>query len=74
MSTRWLSATRSSMTLPTAEVPLRVSGLYPQGQMFNDMAVGLDTLESAGIRPADSLVYVVAEPGADLACSSTGRR
>jgi putative ABC transport system permease protein len=34
--------------------------------MFNDVAVGLDTLESAGIRPADSLVYVVAEPGADL--------
>ena len=53
------------MTLPTAEVPLRVTGLYPQGQMFNDAAVGLGTLESAGIRPADSLV-TSAESGADL--------
>jgi putative ABC transport system permease protein len=61
-----------SMTLPTADVPLRVSGLYPQGQMFNDVAVGLDTLESAGIRPADSLVYVVAESGADLSSLRQG--
>ncbi|HEY9377519.1 MAG TPA: FtsX-like permease family protein [Jiangellaceae bacterium] len=56
-----------AMTLPTGELPLRVSGIYPQGQQFNDMAVGLNTLESAGIRPADSLVYVVAEPETDLA-------
>ncbi|HET6919286.1 MAG TPA: FtsX-like permease family protein, partial [Jiangellaceae bacterium] len=56
-----------AMTLATGELPLQVTGLYQQGQMFNEMAVGLDTLEAAGIRPADSLVYVIAEPDTDLA-------
>jgi putative ABC transport system permease protein len=56
-----------SIAFPTGELPLQVRGIYPQGQQFNDMAVGLDALEAAGIRPADSLVYVVAEPGTDLA-------
>jgi putative ABC transport system permease protein len=55
------------MTLATGELPLRVTGIYPQGQTFNEMAVGLEVLEGAGIRPADSLVYVLAEPGTDLA-------
>jgi putative ABC transport system permease protein len=56
-----------SMVLPTGELPLQVTGIYPQGQQFNDMAVGLDTLEEAGIRSADSLVYVIAESDTDLA-------
>jgi putative ABC transport system permease protein len=55
------------MTLATGELPLQVTGIYPQGQTFNEMAVGLEVLEVAGIRPADSLVYVMAEPGTDLA-------
>jgi putative ABC transport system permease protein len=55
------------MTLATGELPLQVTGIYPQGQTFNEMAVGLEVLEGAGIRPADSLVYVLAEAGTDLA-------
>ncbi len=54
-----------SMTLPTTELPLQVTGVYPPGQHFFQMAVGLDLLETAGIRPADSLVYVIAEPDTD---------
>jgi putative ABC transport system permease protein len=56
-----------AMTLATGELPLQVTGLYPQGQMINELAVGLDTLEAAGIRPADSLVYVIAAPDTELA-------
>ena len=61
-----------SMALPTGEQSLQVTGIYPQGQQFNDMAVGLGTLEAAGIRPADSLVYVVVEPDTDLAAVRDG--
>jgi putative ABC transport system permease protein len=61
-----------SMAFPTGEQSLQVTGIYPQGQQFNDMAVGLDTLAAAGIRPADSLVYVVTEPDADLATVREG--
>jgi putative ABC transport system permease protein len=61
-----------TMTLATGELPLEVTGLYPQGQTFNEMAVGLGTLAAAGIRPADSLVYVIAEPDTDLAAVRQG--
>jgi putative ABC transport system permease protein len=61
-----------SMALPTGEQSLGVTGIYPQGQQFNEMAVGLGTLEAAGIRPADSLVYVIAEPDIDLAAVREG--
>ena len=60
-----------SMALPTGEQSLQDRHL-PTGPTVNDMAVGLGTLESAGIRPADSLVYVVAEPDTDLAAVREG--
>jgi putative ABC transport system permease protein len=56
-----------AVTLPTGEIDLEVTGIYPVRQLFFQLAVGLDTLEAAGIRPADSLVYVIAEPDTDLA-------
>jgi putative ABC transport system permease protein len=61
-----------TMTLPTSELPLQVTGLYPPGQHFFQLAIGLDVLEIAGIRPADSLVYVLAEPETDLTALRRG--
>jgi putative ABC transport system permease protein len=62
-----------SVALPTGEQQLQVTGIYAQSQlMFGDLVVGLGTLEQGGISPADSVVYVVSEPGADLASVETG--
>ncbi|HMG31637.1 MAG TPA: FtsX-like permease family protein, partial [Jiangellaceae bacterium] len=52
---------------------MQVGGVFaPTQLLFADIVVGLDTLESGGIRPADSAVYVVSEQGADLAEVKSG--
>jgi putative ABC transport system permease protein len=56
-----------SVGLPAGDQDLRVTGIYGQTQLLmSQLVVGLDTLADGGIIPADSTVYIVAEPGADL--------
>jgi putative ABC transport system permease protein len=56
-----------SVGLPAGDQDLRVTGIYGQTQLLmSQLVVGLDTLADGGIVPADSTVYIVAEPGADL--------
>jgi putative ABC transport system permease protein len=56
-----------SVGLPAGDQDLRVMGIYGQTQLLmSQLVVGLDTLADGGIIPADSTVYIVAEPGADL--------
>jgi putative ABC transport system permease protein len=57
-----------AIALPAATREVEVGGIFASTQLlFADLVVGLDTLESGGIRPADSTVYVVSEQGADPA-------
>jgi putative ABC transport system permease protein len=57
-----------AIALPAATREVEVGGIFASTQLlFADLVVGLDALESGGIRPADSTVYVVSEQGADPA-------
>ena len=57
-----------AVALPAGSRQMQVSGIFASTQLlFADLVVGLEALESGGIRPADSTVYVVSEQGADLA-------
>ncbi|HEU0214024.1 MAG TPA: ABC transporter permease [Jiangellaceae bacterium] len=56
------------IALPAATRDMEVGGIFASTQLlFADLVVGLDTLKSGGIRPADSTVYVVSGQGADPA-------
>ncbi len=62
-----------TVTLPGGDQELSVAGVYAQNPLlFSDMVVGLDTLADGGIIPADSTVYVLGEPGTDLADLENG--
>jgi putative ABC transport system permease protein len=62
-----------SVALPAGDQQLTVAGVFvPSQLLFADMVVGLDTLAAGGIIPADSSVYVVSEPGTDLASLESG--
>jgi putative ABC transport system permease protein len=57
-----------TVALPAGSRQLQVSGVFaPTQLLFADLVVGLEALESGGVTPADSTVYVVSEQGADLA-------
>ena len=61
------------VALPSGARQMQVGGVFaPTPLLFADVVVGLGTLESGGIRPADSAVYVVNEQGADLAEVKSG--
>jgi putative ABC transport system permease protein len=62
-----------TVALPTAEVDLRVAGIYASSPLlWGGPVVGLDTLAAAGLPVVDSSVFVVAEPGADTATIRAG--
>jgi putative ABC transport system permease protein len=62
------------VALPAGVRQMQVSGVFGSTQLLfgADVIVGLDTLQNSGIRPADSTVYVVSEPGADPADVRSG--
>jgi len=62
-----------TVALPAGSRQMQVGGIFaPTQLLFADLVVGLEALEFGGIRPADSIVYVVSEPGADLAEVKSG--
>jgi len=48
--------------------PLKVSvaGLFVANSMPTQYIVGLDTMERGGLKPADSLLFITTEPGANI--------
>jgi putative ABC transport system permease protein len=62
-----------TIALPGGEQLLRVVGVFADNPAVgSEVVVSFDTLESSGVSPADSYVYVVAEPGADIAAVRAG--
>jgi putative ABC transport system permease protein len=62
-----------TVALPAGGRQMHVGGIFaPTQLLFADLVVGLEALEFGGIRPADSIVYVVSEPDADLAEVESG--
>jgi putative ABC transport system permease protein len=64
---------RLTIALPAGEQRLRVVGVFADNPAVgSEVVVSFDTLESGGVSAADSYVYVVAEPGADIAAVRAG--
>ncbi|MGH8774441.1 MAG: ABC transporter permease [Jiangellaceae bacterium] len=56
------------VTLPAGNRQLRVAGVFVDNPVIgSEVVIPLDMLSSGGVTPADSFVYVVAEPDADPA-------
>jgi putative ABC transport system permease protein len=56
-----------SVALPAGERHLRVAGVFTDSPAVgSEVAIRFETLADGGVRAADSLVYVVTSPGADL--------
>lgn len=57
-----------TLSLPAGDQELRVNGVYADNALLSGRyVVGFETLSAGGVAPVDSTVYVVADPGADLA-------
>lgn len=56
-----------TVTLPATEQQFHVAGIFPRPLLTSEVILGLDALEAGGVRPEDSFVYVVSEPGASAA-------
>jgi putative ABC transport system permease protein len=64
---------RLTVGLPAGQRRLRVIGVFADNPAVgSEVAMSFDTLAAGGVSPADSFVYVVTEPDADVAAVRTG--
>jgi putative ABC transport system permease protein len=64
---------RLTVGLPAGERRLRVAGVFADNPAVgSEVAMSFDTLAAGGVSPADSFVYVVTAPDADVAAVRAG--
>jgi putative ABC transport system permease protein len=64
---------RLTVGLPAGERRLRVIGVFADNPAVgSEVSMSFDTLAAGGVSPADSFVYVVTEPDADVAAVRAG--